>query len=144
MSFICEVGGGTAGQYFQIYCPNTRPRDISLEKHCKEIQGNEVLIAVYNEPALLQRFVPFGDTIGGDILGWDPATQRGRTRLEYDIVVLPRDARQSLVLANTFSDFVKNCIFGRRFEELVCGGVDRNHQPSWEYQRFTIRKPAAK
>ncbi len=140
LTYIQEIGGGTARHYFQIYCPNPLPKEISLEHRIREIRGSKLLAEIYGEPELIERMIPFGDTITGDIFVWDPAQRHGRKRLEYAILVLPRDSRRTVVLTDSFSDFVKNYVFGRKFEEVVCGGVDPESTLTFDYKPFTTRK----
>ena len=80
------------------------------------------------EKARLARLVPFGDTIGGDVIAWDPGPRPpGEEPVEYRVLLLRHGARKILEVAPTFDAFVAACV-SPAFGKLV-------GDPEWAPER---------
>lgn len=130
VDFICQVGPGVFGNYFVIDAPLSGYRGRGLNRKIKHERGNDTLAAVYRDRPFIDRMIPFGDTIGGDIFAWDPKDVARRSPLEYQIYVLPRDRSQIIPIANSFPQFIRQVCFGRRLEDFVFGRRD----PEWSIE----------
>jgi hypothetical protein len=68
--------------------------------------------------------VPFSDTIGGDIVVWDPEDVKNDQESEYGIYVLPDDSDRITFLTDSFSSYVTDMCLGSGFDVIA-------HDPAW-------------
>ena len=131
-----EVGPGTANLYFNILAPSVGHKGVTLERETVEIRASATLKRVYKDHAdIVSRILPFANTAGGDIIGWDPeriliADDHSR---EMSIIVLPRTKRHPVDLCDSFEGFIRNSCFGDSFDKIVYGGTDPEAEIELKY-----------
>lgn len=127
--FLLLIGPGTFRGYFFIDGPKVPgSNNKGIVSRTKMTRGNSVLADVYEDPEVVGRMIPFGDTVAGDILFWDPTDITNRKQDEHGIFVLPRDSYSVIRLSSTFLGFFRDVCFGHGFEDLVIGTRD----PEWK------------
>lgn len=98
----CEVfGEGTFCGYFNVHVPGGR-----LESFQEEASGRKEFVGEHYG-AWAERLVPFADTVGGDIVAWDPEVVTRKKDRELAVYVLPRDADEPVRAADTFRHLVE-------------------------------------
>lgn len=61
-----------------------------------------------SEVARLHRLVPFADSIGGDVLAWDPGKKPSEDEdVEYPVLLLPQGRKKLVEIASGFDDLVE-------------------------------------
>jgi hypothetical protein len=142
VSFLSTFGPGTLNHYFNLYSPLSKYRGRELTSEVREIRASKTLAAIYQDASLLQRSIPFADTIAGDIFAWDPTACTHRTKFEYQIVVMPRYGRKILPIAKEFRAFVQRVCFGHDFEDIVMGQRDPEWQIDYIFEPTSKRAPS--
>ena len=116
-AFAVEVGAGLFCGYYRVFTP-----DFGLEDELAT-RGLDLFKDIYGDSAFIDRMMPFGSTIGGDVIVWDPDEITASRAREYAIYVLPRDSREKIRLCSDFKTYVSECIFGYAFMKAVNADV---------------------
>lgn len=118
--YIKVFGPGELGGYFRIYAPGYPDSGADLDRFVQMIQEIEdVFVETYGEEERVQRMMPFADTLGGDVIAWDPAVVTDPSKKEYTILILRDDSDKILKLAATFPDFIKDICLGSDFAKII-------------------------
>ena len=128
VSFLSAFGPGTLNHYFNIYAPLSGYRGRELTSEVREIRASKTLASIYDNVPLLQRSVPFADTIAGDIFAWDTDHCTRKSTAEYQIVVMPRYGKRILPIARDFASFIREVCYGHAFEDVVL----KRRDPEWQ------------
>jgi hypothetical protein len=120
--FVTAFGPGELGQYFRIYSPShgSNISRANLDKYVDSFASNRTALAArLIEKELVMRMFPFSNTIGGDVIAWDPLNVIDNAAHEYGIYVIPRDRDEIIFLAGTFRSFVEDVCLGYAFAEKL-------------------------
>jgi hypothetical protein len=134
--FITDFGPGQIGRYFNVRGPGYGPKsDADLAALVKLFrEERDTYIDLYGDEDLIDRCIPFADTIGGDIFVWDPAASTARSGVEYDIYLLADDSEEAMKVAASFEAFVNEICLGPAFGKLI---GDPNYKPESSFQPFS-------
>lgn len=133
-AFVETFGPGELGRYFRIHAPGYPGREIDLGEYVEGMrQSADMFAEIYGDADLVARMVPFGDTIGGDVIAWDPRALTPKTADEYPIVFLPRDQQKVRPMAPTFPQMVADVCLDKSFGKLV---NDPNYEVVREFQPY--------
>jgi hypothetical protein len=121
--FIRLFGAGEIGAYFNICAPGL-PIDCngSLEgliQMTRRQHIREAFVETYRDEAFVDRMIPFADTIGGDVIVWDPKDVRDERNYEFGIYVLPNDAYSIVGIATSFLEFIEQVCLGPKFAKIA-------------------------
>jgi hypothetical protein len=128
-AFAVEVGAGLFCGYYRIFAP-----DFGLEDELKT-RGLDLFKQIYDDPSFVDRMMPFGSTIGGDVIAWDPEDVTSSRPREYGVYVLPRDSSKIVRLCSDFRTYVNTICFGHGLMIALYGAPD----PEWEIE-FTMER----
>lgn len=135
--FVTLFGPGEIGGYFNVFAPgysNRRCGDlVDFQRFLQKPNTRQSFEATYGNRKFLQRMVPFGNTIGGDVIVWDPEDIRSAREHEYGVWVLLDDSREITELADSFADFIVNVCLGSDFHRVVGESKDN---PLQEFAPF--------
>ncbi len=144
VSFAREFGAGQIRRFFEIYVPGKEADKCRLQR-VQEARGSELLAEIYGDPEFIERMIPFCNTIGGDIIVWDPERQTHSEPTEYLICVLPRDFSQVVPLVDNFEDFIWKVCLGDRFLEAITEADPRNCETEeWPVEYLFIQSRGSK
>lgn len=134
--FIQIFGPGDLGAYFRIYAPGYPGTIADLDAFIEMIRDSEdIYIDTFGKKnaAFIRRMLPFSDTIGGDIIVWDPKTVSSGADHEYHVFMLPDDQETIVELAPDFKTFVLDTCLGPKFGKIV---RDPNYQVVRQFMPF--------
>ena len=118
-AFATEVGPGVISRYYRIYVPTKEAQWCSLTTEVRRIRKAVAKDLIERkEEKLSASFFPFGNTVGGDTIGWDTRRVSGDGS-EYPIYLIDRRSRQVYRVAETFPDFITNVCLGTRLTEFI-------------------------
>jgi len=124
--FVQVFGPGEIAGYFIVFAPGYPNRRSGSLTHFIDVnRGKEIheaLIEVYDDEEFINRMLPFGSTIGGDLIVWDPDDVRDKRKQEYGVYILPDDQTKIVYLASSFQEFVEKVCLGDGF--CVIAGPD--------------------
>jgi hypothetical protein len=134
--FITHFGPGQIGRYFNIRGPGYGPKsDADLAALVKLFRDlRDTYAELYGDEELIDRCIPFADTIGGDIFVWDPSASTAKIGVEYAIYLLADDSEEARQVASNFESFVNDICLGPAFGELI---GDPNYKPESTFQPFS-------
>jgi hypothetical protein len=122
LDFLQVLGPGYIADYFNIYAPGG---DLE-EKMARYKKNQKNLRDAFENAASLPRLVVFSDTLGGDLIAWDPQDISDLSASEYGIYALPRNDDKISKIAKTFPDFINSVCFGSGFDAISGGsGAER-------------------
>lgn len=121
--FVTTFGAGEIGGYFNIFAPGypNKPSG-SIEGLISLVRDpavREAFIEAYKDVDFLDRMIPFSNSIGGDIIAWDPDDVRDSVNSEYGIYILPDDLDQIVELASSFKEYIENVCLGDAFKKFA-------------------------
>jgi hypothetical protein len=129
-AFAQVFGVGQIGGYFRVGVPAKGAKLSDLLGLVEFVRGNEELyVDTYGDKAFVRRMLPFGTTLGGDILVWDPHAVSDTRANEYRIFVLPDDQVKIVPLADDFSQFITKAVFGPAFKKAL-------KQKTWSIEKI--------
>ncbi len=109
-AFMTTFGPGKLAGYFLLRGSAARRSGMSLSQLVELYRDNlDMYVDQVGQKARLKRLVPFADTVGGDILGFD----RGA------VVMVPGSGKALVRLADSFEAFVADVAVTKRFGEIV-------------------------
>ena len=90
---------------------------------------------IFKPRQLVEGMIPFGNTVGGDILVWDQSRpERSCSRgVEYEIFLLMHGTQNAAKAASSFSEFVYDVCLSRGFGKLV---GDKKWVPLLEFMPY--------
>lgn len=115
-AFLEVLGPGRLGGYFRVFAPG---KEGGLDALARDVDP-EVFGEVYGDVALAEALLPFSDTVGGDVFGWDTRTSDADG--EHPVHAFPSGRTKSLKVADTFGEFVVEVCLGRRFAPFLGKG----------------------
>ena len=112
--FICIFGPGELGQRFRIHAPGyKRPNhNWDLWQFIKDYRVWKRDFFNTYQAEQHARLMVFCDTIGGDLIGWDPEDVRHRDNREYGIYFWPHNYREASLIATSFDVFIRDFCLG--------------------------------
>jgi hypothetical protein len=120
--FVKRFGPGEIGRYFRIYSPRCGKKvsQADLYEYVQSFENNRIALAkCFKEEGLIRRMVPFSDTIGGDVIAWDPEDVTDATTHEYGIYLIPRSDTRVVRLVDSFEAFIEAVCLGKLFPKKV-------------------------
>jgi len=117
--FMIIFGPGELAEYFRIYGPGKKGGQadlIAFIEMNREIAN--VQIETYGEEDFIKRMIPFSDTIGGDVIAWDPSTSN-EDNDDYAIFMLPNDRNSIIKLSPDFEAFITKICLSTSFGKIV-------------------------
>lgn len=133
-SFMCEIGSGQLGNYFNFrgFPARKGGGGMSVFELWSLYRENLAdYVETYGQKRVVSRLVPFCDTIGGDIIAWDPESPTEAAKQEYQIVMLPDGGSKLIVLAKSFEDLILSVLLTKKFGKLV---NDKDYEPDNSYR----------
>ena len=109
--FTKVFGAGELAEYYRIAAPLDIEDDNDLVRQNRNAHGEpgEDLLGSYGPSEVTDRIVIFGNTIGGEMFGWNTEEVTDEDRAEYAIFYLTRRGSMERI-ANTFEEFVQHCL----------------------------------
>lgn len=136
--FAKTFGPGELGAYVRIYTPVPKGSNGDLSELVDMVhEGAEVLSETYGDPKLIERLVPFADTIGGDTIAWDPEAVTDADAHEYAILLLPDDSPKVKRVASDFGEFVDICLSTRLGKFIGA----KDYEPVESFVPFAAMEP---
>lgn len=121
--FLRTIGPGQCAYDFRIYSPGYGglPKTFRLAAFNTFMRKRLTaeVIQDFSDPGRVARLIFFAENSGGDLAGWDPEDIRDSAGHEYGIYLLLKGFDDTPLAAVSFSEFVQDVCFGRRFLELV-------------------------
>ena len=117
--FMLAFGPGEIAEYFRIYGPTKKKGQGDIRAFMEmNRQIVDVQIETFGDTGFIERMIPFCDTIGGDVIVWDPSKPIGCDD-DYVIYMLPNDRNSIIKLATNFRDFVMKVCLSKTFGEII-------------------------
>lgn len=113
--FLRVFGTGFLADYFNFYGPN---HGLEEQIHWRDMR-KKALMKIFRQAEMLPRIVIFCDTLGGDLIAWDPEDVTDKKAGEFGIYALPRNDNQIVRLADTFHDFILDVCLGPGFNRVI-------------------------
>jgi uncharacterized protein (TIGR02996 family) len=131
-------GPGEFGSYFRINVPDGRKLgDLAGDHH--DIHDWEHGYES-NQGQLLRRIIYFSNTIGGELIGWDPSAVRDSGESEYAIFHIER-TYEAVEIASSFPEFISEICLGGKLGDFIGGsGWDDPEQSFFPYRQKKQRK----
>lgn len=120
--FMTRFGPGMLAGYFSMRGMVARKSGMSLPQLFELYRDNlDVYVDQFGQKALLKRILPFCDTIGGDIIGWDPGVpgKAAQGAAEFPVLMLPDGGKSVVRLADSFDRFVMDVALSKAFGDIV-------------------------
>lgn len=138
-AFATEAGPGIISRYYRIYVPTKEAGWCSLTTEAKRIRKAVAKDLIERkEEKLSASFFPFGNTLGGDTIGWDTSETSGDGS-EYPIYFIDRRSRQVYRVAETFPDYISNVCLGTRLTEFI---KIQDYHTYYEFELFPVDEGA--
>jgi len=134
-AFVEEFGPGEIGGYFRICAPGYNGKSLDLAGLVKLVRENsDVYADQYGDEKLVAGMIPFADTIGGDVIVWNPKKAGGKDTDEYPILLLASGRDKPIKLAATFPEFVTDVCLSDSFGKVI---KDPNYRADREFIPYT-------
>lgn len=112
-------GLGEHGGYYRVYVPmgpKYKASDLALhtEQYRKDFAGRA---KDAKDKAVFQAWIPFADTVGGDIFAFD-TTAKPKTPGEWPVVVLIHERTKPEALSASFEEFMEDVVYGNGLDKV--------------------------
>lgn len=141
-SFVKVFGPGEIGGFFRIWIPGDKELNYDLAHEYEETHLGCTQEAASEADKFNARFVFFGSTIGGDLVGWDPKDVTDPKGPEYRVHFIARHHR-GIPVASSFVEFVSEVCLGKNLDKL-CGWQTPPDYPPREFLPYAKLKRKSK
>lgn len=138
-TFAEVFGPGEIGGFFRIWIPGGEYNDLATEY--RDVHGAFQQESASEHDKRNARFLLFGSTIGGDIVGWDPKDLTDAKEPEYRVYFIERH-KEGVPVAASFPEFVQNICLANNLYKF-CGWKkpsDEKHWPPYEFLPYPATK----